>query len=112
MTVVVLAVIAVVLLLLGAAGALASVTIAAHRARAAADLGALAAASAGQHELAAGYACAWAAEVVQRNGGRLTACVPGGDGSVELMVECRPAGGLAGLGLPTARARSRAGPSG
>lgn len=74
-----------------------------HRASAAADLGALAAAS---HATSGGrHACARAGWVVERMGGRLTSCrLAGLDALVEVALE--PSGVLGRFGPATARARA------
>jgi secretion/DNA translocation related TadE-like protein len=91
-----------------AVAALASVTIASHRARAAADLGALAAAS----EVGAGgsqaQACTRTAEVVRLNQANLVGCRWLADGSVEVTTARSWAGPWPDR--PPATARARAGP--
>jgi secretion/DNA translocation related TadE-like protein len=90
--------------------------VARHRAAAAADLAALAAArvlaSAGSIATTAAAVdtspCAAAALVAGAQGARLTACVTQGD-VVEVVTEVRPPALL--IGLPPARARARSGPT-
>lgn len=92
---------------------------ASHRARSAADLGALAGALAIQAGLPPGEACARAAVVVARNGGRVLSCDVQ-DGGAVMVATAAPVTGAARLihsvGWPgsvplMARARSKAGPS-
>ncbi|MBB2893038.1 Rv3654c family TadE-like protein [Flexivirga oryzae] len=104
-TVLVVSAIGVLALLLGAAMALVSAVSASHRARAAADLAALAAADALVHGRAADP-CAVAGTVAARNGSTVLACVVGG-AAVTVTVATAP--GWPGLG--PARAGARAGPS-
>jgi secretion/DNA translocation related TadE-like protein len=86
---------------LGAAG-FAGLATAKHRATAAADLAALAAASAGQR------GCELARTTAARNGGRLTECTrEGRDVTVTVEVVARAPFGL----RPTLHARARAGPA-
>jgi secretion/DNA translocation related TadE-like protein len=88
-------------LALGAAG-FAGLATAKHRATAAADLAALAAAG------APADACAVAAATAQRNGARVTACRrDGADVTVTVVVAARAPFGL----RPTLSARARAGPA-
>ena len=108
MTVAVLAVIGVLAVLTVGGLTLGSVVSATHRARAAADLAALAAATAWSRGDPAPTACATAADLADRNGAILRSCVPAHDGSVEVRAAC-------GLPLPVAGhreavARARAGP--
>lgn len=111
MTVVVLAVLgAFALFLLGGAG-VASTVSAAHRARAAADLGALAGAAALEGGATPGAACDRAADLLRRNGARLTGCTVGADGSLLVSSQARIGLPLPAGGPDTAKARSRAGPS-
>ncbi|QKE83622.1 Rv3654c family TadE-like protein [Arthrobacter sp. NEB 688] len=81
-----------------------------HRARGAADLGALAAAG----PLVRGGApdCAAAAEVVRRNGAVLVACAGGGDGSVLVRVSVVVDGAGAPVLPSSVEAVARAGPAG
>jgi secretion/DNA translocation related TadE-like protein len=85
--------------------AVTGVAVARHRAAAAADLAALAAAGAVLDGPAA--ACGLAAEVAHDQGARLVLCALEGV-TVDVAVEVRPAGRLAALGV--ARVRARAGP--
>jgi secretion/DNA translocation related TadE-like protein len=85
---------------------MASAVVTRHRAEAAADLGALAAAS--RAETAAARPCAAARDVAQHMAVRLARCrMAGADAIVE--VSLRPGGLLAAFG--TASARARAGPA-
>jgi secretion/DNA translocation related TadE-like protein len=88
----------------------ASATLASHRARAAADLAALAAASAISQGAGPAGACGRAAQIADRNGGRLTVCAPSADGSVEVSAEAPWSGPWPVR--PPAKARARAGPAG
>ena len=110
-TVVVVAAIGVVLILLWGGLALASAVIATHRARSAADLGALAAAQAIQRGVAPPEACAVGMSVTARNGARPAGCVVAPDGSVTARAATRAGLGLLGAGSRTATATARAGPS-
>ncbi|MEJ3749755.1 Rv3654c family TadE-like protein [Actinomycetes bacterium KLBMP 9797] len=96
-----------VLVVAGMAGAsVGAARVARHEARVAADLGALA----GAMRVLGGaeVACARAAEVVARNGGRLTQCaVDGFDLIVAVEVPVTPMPGL----TRTARGEARAGPA-
>ncbi len=103
----VLAVVAVVLAMTVGALSVVSAVVASHRAQAAADLAALAAAAVFVRGEPSGVACGRGAEVAARNGGRLADCRAGPDLSVELVVQVEA--GMARVG--TATARSRAGPS-
>ncbi|MFF2620696.1 Rv3654c family TadE-like protein [Oerskovia jenensis] len=105
-TVLALGLIAVVLVLGLALAALASAQGARGRAQAAADLAALAAATALQ---GGGEACRTAQETAERNGAVVVACDEQGDGVVRVDVT-REATGWVGL-LGTARAAARAGPA-
>ena len=98
------------LVLVGGLG-LASAVVAGHRARAAADLAALAAAGAIQSGAGDGQACGRAATVAGANAAQATRCVVQADGSVA--VEATAAVGLVlpGIGGPRARATARAGPA-
>ncbi|HET7303796.1 MAG TPA: Rv3654c family TadE-like protein [Segeticoccus sp.] len=87
---------------------LCSAVLASHRARAAADLAALAGAGTLQLGRPAGRACRAAAVLAERNEGRLRACHPRGDGSLRVTVAVRAS--VPGLGAAVARAR--AGPRG
>jgi secretion/DNA translocation related TadE-like protein len=111
MTVAMVAVMGVLVLVLWGGAALASAVSAAHRARAAADLGALAGAAALEAGASAGEACARAGVLVHRNGARLTGCTAAGDGSLLVVDESPITLRLPGGGPDMAKARSRAGPS-
>ena len=93
---------------LGAGLAVAGVVGDVHRARAAADLAALAAAAPLLH--GQGPDCASARAVAEANGGLLRGCRALADGSVETWV-ARPRSGTGGWvpGLPEPSARARAG---
>ena len=97
--------------LLVAGLALGSAVAASHRARAAADLGSLAAALAVQDGAAPHESCAVAGQVVQRNVATLLDCVGATDQSVTVQVGARVGWSLPGAGPLMAKARSRAGPS-
>ena len=103
-SVMVLSLVAVVLVLTAGGLVVASVVVASHRARVAADLGALAGASAMQDGVSAGQACSVAHQVVRANGAATQSCSSTG-GDLELRVEVRAA-----LWPEPATARSRAGP--
>ncbi|WP_446666107.1 Rv3654c family TadE-like protein [Flexivirga sp. B27] len=102
-TVLVVMSIGVVLLCLAGALALLSAVQASHRARAAADLAALAGARAlvGSHATAA--PCEVAAGVATQNGGALVECTVAGD---DIMVDVSCPASWPGLGRATARARA------
>ncbi|KRC88213.1 hypothetical protein ASE25_15305 [Terrabacter sp. Root85] len=99
-----LSVVAVVLVLTMGGLVVASVVVASHRARVAADLGSLAAASAMQDGADSAQACAVAHQVVRANGAATQACSSMG-ADVELRVTVR-----ARLWPEPATARARAGP--
>ncbi|GEL96824.1 Rv3654c family TadE-like protein [Cellulomonas terrae] len=102
-TVLLLALVAVVLVVAALLGLLGSAQLGRGRAQTAADLGALAGASqvlAGQP----GDPCPVAAEVVRRNGARLSSCTHEGAGVVTVRVVVRGAAG-------SATASARAGPA-
>jgi len=101
----------VLVLLLGAALALASAAGAAHRARAAADLGALAAASSLQASGDAGAACARGAAIVSRNAAHQVSCLVAGDGSVTVVAERQVGLALPGATPGRAQITARAGPA-
>lgn len=103
---VMLGVIAAVLMLTVTGLMLASAVLASHRARAAADLAALAAAGALIRGGPASTACEFAAQVAAANHGRVQQCIASGT-EVRLTVAVRA--GVRGLGIATAR--SRAGPA-
>jgi secretion/DNA translocation related TadE-like protein len=106
MTILAVAAIAVVVVLLTGALAVASAVHASHRARAAADLAALAAATRWQAGALPGEACSQASAVAVANGAELMACGPVADGSVT--VEARVAARWPAVGA--ARVKARAGP--
>ena len=110
-TVVVVAAIGVALILLWGGLALTSAVIATHRARSAADLGALATAQAIQRGVAPSEACAVGMSVTARNGARPAGCVVAPDGSVTARATTRADLGLHGAGSRTTTATARAGPS-
>lgn len=87
-----------------------SAVVAAHRARAAADLAALAGATGLARGQGRDGACSTAASVARRNGAVLTACGTAADGSILLRARTAVAFGLPGLPR-SARALSRAGPT-
>lgn len=98
-----LGVIAVVFVLTAATVALLAATLASHRARAAADLGALAGAEVLNEGPAWGSPCQVAAEVVSRNRSALVGCRISGS-SIEIQVESTAP--MRGIGPATARARA------
>ena len=102
---VMLGVIAAVLALTVSGLLLASAVLASHRARAAADLAALAAAGVLLRGEPAGMACESAAQVAAANHGRLHLCIVSG---TEVRLSVAISAGVRGLGIATAR--SRAGP--
>ena len=104
-TVVMLGVIAAVLTLMVSGLLLAGAVLASHRARAAADLAALAAAGVLMRGHPAGLACESAAQVAAANHGRLQQCIASG---TEVRLSVAVPAGVRGLGVATAR--SRAGP--
>ncbi|MEO5983139.1 MAG: Rv3654c family TadE-like protein [Pedococcus sp.] len=109
-TVLALAATGVLLMLLVAGLALASAVAAAHRARAGADLAALAAASAVQAGATDVQACQRAARVFAANAVEPSGCTVASDGSVR--VEATATVGLVLPGTPPrARATARAGPA-
>jgi secretion/DNA translocation related TadE-like protein len=101
-----LAVIAVVLMLTTSGLMLASAALASHRARAAADLAALAAAGVLMRGEPPGAACQLAARVAAANHGKMQLCTAVG-AEVRLSIDVPT--GWKGLGVATAR--SRAGPA-
>ena len=111
MTVAVLAVLGAFALFLLGGACVASAVSSAHRARAAADLGALAGAAALEAGTTSRAACDRAADLLRRNGARLTGCTVGSDGSLLVTGEARIGLPLPVGGPDTAKARSRAGPS-
>ena len=110
-TVLVMAALGVVVVLSVAGLALGSAVVATHKARAAADLAALAAAQALQQGVAPSAACAAAASLASRNGARLAVCTVVEGGSVACRTMVRPSFVLPGTRLSTTTARARAGPS-
>ena len=100
-----------VLVLLVAGLALSSAVVATHTARAAADLGALAAAQALEEGAGPQSACALAASVTTKNGARATGCLTRMDGSVTCRATTSPSFRLPGTPLGTTTATARAGPS-
>jgi secretion/DNA translocation related TadE-like protein len=110
-TVLVVAAVALVVVVLVGGLALGSAVVATHRARAAADLAALAAAQAVQQGMAPTAACASAASVTSRNGARPAGCTVGGDGSVTCRATVVPSLVLPGSPQRTTTATARAGPS-
>ena len=101
--VVTLGVISVVLLLTISGLVLASAVLSSHRARAAADLAALAAAGALTRGESAGTACELAAAVAAANHGRVQQCVASG---MEVRLSVAVPAAVRGLGNATARARA------
>ncbi|GAB3438845.1 hypothetical protein GCM10027517_11590 [Phycicoccus ginsengisoli] len=90
--------------------AVGSAVVAAHRARAAADLAALAGATSLARGQARTSACGTAASIAARNHAVLTACSVGADGSILVRARSGVAFGLPGLPR-SAQALSRAGPA-
>lgn len=103
-TVLVLALVAVALVVAAMLGLLGSAQLGRGRAQTAADLGALAGASRLLAGGSPGDPCPVAAEVVRRNGARLTSCTDEGAGVVTVRVVVRGAAG-------SATASARAGPT-
>ena len=110
-TVLVTAALGVVVVLSVAGLALGSAVVATHRARAAADLAALAAAQALQQGVTPSDACVSAASVASRNGARPTGCVVGEGGSVTCRATVEASFVRPGTVLRTTTATARAGPS-
>lgn len=110
-TLVVAAGIGVALILLWGGLALASAVIATHRARSAADLGALAAAQSLQQGVSPPEACAVGMSVTALNGARPAGCVVAPDGSVTARATTRAGLGLLGAWSGATTATARAGPS-
>jgi len=106
--VVMLGVIAVVLMLTVSRLMLASAVLASHRARAAADLAALASAGGLMRGEPPGEACQLAARVASANHGRLERCTAVGS---EVRLTVAVLAGMRGMGLATARSRAGPGPS-
>ena len=90
--------------------AVASAVHAGHRARAGADLAALAAAAALAQGTAGGAACARGSGIAAANGTALRRCAAAGDGSVTVEVTAPVSLRLPGLPAGPAVARARAGP--
>ena len=107
-TVLVIAALGVLLVLMAAAMQVGAAAGAAHRARAAADLAALAGASALQQ--GSGDPCSRAWELVARNGADLLSCTLGAAESVRVRVSTDVPGGWPGIPR-VATATARAGPS-
>ena len=106
-TVLAAAMVAVLAVCLVGAGGLLSAVVASHRARAAADMSALAAAGALLNPTRAPRdPCDVAAEIADRNGGRVRSCVVRGD-TVTLKVVVPPSVSVLGPAI----ARARAGPA-
>src|SRR6476646_1525875 len=108
-TLVVMAGVGVALVLLVGGLALSSAVVATHRARAAADLGALAAAQALQGGAAPAAACAVAASVTARNGARPQGCAVAGGGVVTVGAMAPVGFALPGTVAGTTTATARAG---
>jgi secretion/DNA translocation related TadE-like protein len=89
---------------------LADAILARHRASAAADLAALAAAGEWAGPGAGSGACDQARRVAETNGAQLEECRPLADGSVRVTVTAELGGGRRSGLLGSARARARAGP--
>jgi len=102
-----LGLIAAVLMLTVSGLVLASAVLASHRARAAADLGALAAAGALIRGEPTRSACEIAARVAAVNHGLLRQCVTTG---AEVRVTVAVVGSMRGVGIATARSRAGRGP--
>jgi secretion/DNA translocation related TadE-like protein len=107
--VVMLGVIAVVLMVTISGLMLASAVLASHRARAAADLGALAAAAWLIRGESPAAACQCAARVASANHGELRSCTTLG---TEARLTVAVPAGVKGLGVATARSRAGSGPVG
>lgn len=107
-TVVMLGVIASVLTLTISGLLLASAVLASHRARAAADLAALAAAGVLLRDGPALAACESAAHVAALNHGRVQQCIVSG---TEVLLRVVVVAGVKGLGVASARSRAGPGPS-
>lgn len=106
-TVVMLGVIAVVLTLTVSGLLLASAVLASHRARAAVDLAALAAAGVLIRGESAAVACDCAARVASANYGSVQYCLASG---TEVQLTVTVTSGIEGLGVATARSRAGPGP--
>lgn len=107
-TVVMLGVIGSVLMLTISGLLLASAVLASHRARAAADLAALAAAGVLMRGEPPHAACESAARVAARNHGRVQQCIVAGS---EVRLSVAVSAGVQGVGVATARSRAGPGPS-
>jgi len=107
--VVMLGVIGAVLLLTISGLVLASAVLASHRARAAADLAALAAAGVLMRGEPTGAACAAGAQVAMANHARLRQCIAS---ATEVRLSVAVPAGIKGVGVATARSRAGPGPSG
>lgn len=105
---VMLGVIAVVLMLTISGLMLASAVLASHRARAAADLAALASAGVLMRGESPGEACQLAARVASANHGIVRRCTAVG---TEVHLSIAVPAGMKGLGVATARSRAGPGPS-
>lgn len=88
---------------------LASAVLASHRARAAADLAALAAAGVLMRGEPTGAACAAGAQVAAVNHARLQLCIAS---ATEVRLSVAVLAGVKGVGVATARSRAGPGPSG
>jgi len=108
-TVVMLGVIGAVLLLTISGLVLASAVLASHRARAAADLAALAASGMLMRGEPASAACAAGAEVAAVNHARLQQCIAS---ATEVRLSVVVTAGVKGVGIATARSRAGPGASG
>ena len=106
---VMLGVIGAVLLLTISGLVLASAVLASHRARAAADLAALAASGMLMRGEPASAACAAGAEVAAVNHARLQQCIAS---ATEVRLSVVVTAGVKGVGVATARSRAGPGPSG
>lgn len=107
-TVVMLGVIGSVLMLTISGLLLASAVLASHRARASADLAALAAAAVLMRGEPAHAACESAARVAALNHGRVQQCIVAG---TEVRLSVAVSAGVQGVGVATARSRAGPGPS-
>ena len=110
-TVVVVAAVGVAFVLIVGGLALSSAVVATHRARSAADLGALAASQALQAGADPRAACTAGASITARNGARPQGCFVAGDGSVTVRARVTAGFSLPGLVAGTTTATARAGPS-
>lgn len=106
---VMLAVIAVVLMVTVSGLMLASAVLASHRARAAADLAALAAAGVLIRGEPPVVACQWAARVASANHAEVRGCTAAG---AEVRLSVAVPANVKGLGVATARSRAGPGPVG